>query len=180
MVAPSSWAPLSAPSADAGAGSRVLKESFYYSAVARRDYAPGYVPYSTSLFVNPRANASIPNFLRPHYHFFGGIRGWFFGSPMGYQSCIPPNSQALYQHQGKLEITKELAHGYPYGQRVVEPLVVPEGAYSKPGGFMITGAPTQLQLGPAPEPFTGLDADCRKVSPSCAQAGARIESAIEK
>jgi hypothetical protein len=131
-------------------GLTVYKEQFHYSSVVKRSYVPGYTPHATSRFENPREYPAALCVMATPYYQYAGIAGWFFGSPRGYQSSVPPGSHALAYHRGELGITDRLAHGYPEGLRVVEDVIVPYPAYGREGGFLIdAGAALPAAPGPA-------------------------------
>lgn len=130
-------------------GLTVYAEQFHYSSVVKRSYVPGYTPHATSRFENPREYPSALCVMATPYYQYGGIAGWFFGSPRGYQSSVPPGSHAIAYHRGELGITDKLAHGYPEGLRVVEDVIVPYPAYGRTGGFFIDAG---SDVGPAPPP----------------------------
>lgn len=163
--------PIPAP-AEAGVP---YNEFFSYSAYARRSYAPGYTPHLTSLFENPRTYPRALCVMATPYYQYAGINGWFFGSPLGYQSSVPPNSHALAYFQGGLGITSNLRYGYPQGLRAIEPVIVPFNSYSERGGVFIQGgglstaeatavsadaippaAPTAVAPPPTPLPAPGV------------------------
>ena len=123
----------------APASGEVYEEYFNYSSYAKRSYAPGYTPHVSSLFENPRDYPWAMGALATPYYNYAGMPGWFFGSPKGYQTSVPPNSQAHAYFAGQLGITSDMRYGYPNGLRVIEPIVVPVGASVKKGGFLITG-----------------------------------------
>jgi hypothetical protein len=125
-------------SASVAAG-EVYEEYFNYSSYAKRSYSPGYTPHVSSLFENPRDYPWALGALATPYYQYAGTSGWFFGSPKGYQSSVPPNSQAHAYFAGQLGITSNLRYGYPDGLRVIEPVVVPVSASVKKGGLLITG-----------------------------------------
>lgn len=133
--APDMQTPVGAP-AEAGIP---YNEYFNYSAFARRSYAPGYTPHATSLFENPREYPTALCVMATPYYMYAGIHGWFFGSPRGYQSSVPPNSHALAYFRGELGITSNLRYGYPHGLRAIEPIVIPFNSYAERGGVFITG-----------------------------------------
>jgi len=119
-------------------------EYFNYSAYAKRSYVPGYTPHVTSQFENPRDYPWSLCVLATPYYQYAGIDGWFFGSPMGYQSSVPPGSHASKYYRGELGITDNLRGGYPQGMRVVEPAIVPIGASAERGGIYIHGGGTTI------------------------------------
>jgi hypothetical protein len=114
-------------------------EYFNYSSFARRSYAPAYTPHLTSLFENPREYPNALCVIATPYYQYAGMHGWFFGSPNGYQSSVPPNSHALAYNQGELGITANTRYGYPQGLRVIEPVIIPFSSYAERGGVLITG-----------------------------------------
>lgn len=114
-------------------------EYFNYSSYAKRSYVPGYTPHVTSLFENPRDYPWALCVLATPYYQYGGIPGWFFSSPQGYQSSVPKGSHASKYYRGELGITKNLRGGYPQGMRVVEPAIVPIGPSAERGGVYIHG-----------------------------------------
>ncbi|RMH29562.1 MAG: hypothetical protein D6691_02540 [Candidatus Hydrogenedentota bacterium] len=136
------------------AESRILRESFCYSASVERSYVVGVAPRVTSRFMNPRTPPTgFEGLGMPHYRPFPGIRGYYFCSTGGFNSGAPEGSHAHAYHTGDLGITAQLSHGYPNGKRVIEPVLVPVPATCRPGGFLIQGAPTQIRLAseePAP------------------------------
>lgn len=127
-----------APSANGEVGVP-YNEYFNYSSFARRSYAPGYTPHATSLFENPREYPYALCVIATPYYQYAGIHGWFFGSPNGYQSSVPPDSHALAYNQGELGITSNMRYGYPQGLRVIEPVIIPFSSYAERGGVLITG-----------------------------------------
>jgi hypothetical protein len=122
-----------------------------YSATVRRSYVPGYVPKVSSLFENPRTYPAATGPLATPYLRYAAIKGWFFGSPNGYQSSVPPKSDALAYNQGKQGITKHLSRGYPEGQRVIQPILKPVDSVVEKGGILINANRAQepLRVGPA-------------------------------
>lgn len=114
-------------------------EYFNYSSFARRSYAPAYTPHATSLFENPREYPYGLCVLATPYYMYAGMHGWFFGSPRGYQSSVPPDSHALAYNQGELGITSNMRYGYPQGLRAIEPVIIPFNSYAERGGVLITG-----------------------------------------
>ena len=114
-------------------------EYFNYSAYAKRSYVPGYTPHATSLFENPRDYPWALCVMANPYYQYAGIPGWFFGSPQGYQSSVPPGSHASKYFRGELEITKHLRGGYPQGIRVIEDAIVPISSSVEKGGVFIQG-----------------------------------------
>ena len=126
---------------DDGAVAYVYHELSCYSAHVRRSYAPGYTPHPSSLFENPRSWPAATGSLATPYTQYASIPGWFFCSPSGYQSSVPPGSHVLAYEQGRLQITKHLRRGYPDGKRVVEPILKPvEGVCEKAGILINPGA----------------------------------------
>lgn len=124
-----------------GAVAYMYHELSCYSAHVRRSYVPGYTPHPSSLFENPRSWPAATGSIATPYYQFAGVRGWFFTSPGGYQSSVPPGSHILAYEQGRLEITKNLGRGYPEGKRVVEPILKPvEGVCEKAGILINPGA----------------------------------------
>jgi hypothetical protein len=119
-------------------------EYFNYSAYAKRSYVPGYTPHVTSLYENPRDYPWALCVLATPYYRYAGTKGWFFGSPQGYQSSVPPGSHASKYYRGELGITANLRGGYAQGMRVVEPAIVPVGSSVERGGVYIHGADTTL------------------------------------
>lgn len=140
--------PVAAPAATSEhSGPVVYREKFCFSTAARRSYVPGYVPQISSSFENPRVPpASLATIATPYY-LWAGVPGWFFCSPNGYQSSVPPNSTALFYNRGELGITSHMAYGYPEGMRVIEQVVVPQVGVCKPGGFYIQGGKAPLNVG---------------------------------
>lgn len=136
-------------------GVTTYNEYFCYSAVARRSYVPAYTPHATSLFENPREYPSALCVMGTPYHRWAGIPGWFFGSPMGYQTSVPPGSHALAYFRGETGATAKMASGLPEGMRVVEDVVVPYPQFCRRGGFLINAGaaaePLSVTL-PGPEP----------------------------
>lgn len=144
------YAPNVLPGPTPGAGAAVAegsyKEAFCYSAVVRPNYVPAYTPHASSLFENPREYPAALCVLATPYHKYGGIPGWFFGSPRGYQSSVPPGSHVLAYNRGELGITEKLSFGYPEGMRVVERVLVPYQPYCRPGGFLISAGENPLMV----------------------------------
>lgn len=129
-------------------------ESFCYSSYAQRSYVPGFAPQISTLFENPRVYPEALCVIATPYHQWAGVPGWFFGSPSGYLSSVPPGSHALAYERGELGITNQLARGYPQGMRVVEPVIKPVNGYCKPGGVLIlSNSATQVPVAtPLPAP----------------------------
>lgn len=119
-------------------------EYFNYSAYAKRSYVPGYTPHPTSLFENPRDYPWALGAMATPYYQYAGMNGWFFGSPQGYQSSVPPGSHASKYYRGELGITSNLRGGYPQGMRVIEPAIVPVGPSMERGGIYIQGGDSLL------------------------------------
>ena len=145
-VAPAPAMPvaISAPASGAAVAEGGYKEAFCYSAVVRPNYVPGYTPHRSSLYENPREYPRQLCVMATPYYLYGRLPGWFFGSPNGYQSSVPPNSHALAYMRGELGITENLSFGYPEGMRVVERVLVPYSQYCKPGGFYISAGSTTM------------------------------------
>lgn len=144
---PSSAAPagLPAPSSGSGVAEGGYQEAFCYSAYVRPNFVPGYTPHRSSIYENPREYPSQVGALATPHYLYGRTPGWFFGSPNGYQSSVPPGSHALAYSRGELGITENLSFGYSSGMRVIERVLVPSGQYCRPGGFYISaGSPTML------------------------------------
>jgi hypothetical protein len=148
-----------------GVGAGEYKELFCYSSVVRPNYVPGYTPHVSSLYENPREYPKALCVLATPYYLHGRRPGWFFGSPNGYQSSVPPGSQALAYNRGELGITQQLAFGYPEGMRVVERVLVPYSTYCRPGGYFISaGSATRVETAtgeaavrPTPSPLRAPD-----------------------
>ncbi len=121
----------------AGAAGGFYQEYLTYGAYVRRSHMPGFIPQTESLFENPRSAPSALCRLADPYR-YGNIRGWFFGSPNGYQSSVPPDSISHAYVTGQLGITSSMQYGYPRGMRVIEPIIVPFAAYAEPGGLYIS------------------------------------------
>lgn len=137
-VSPADAPPALMPSIPtAGLAGDIYREYMAYNAHVRRSYVPGFIPNPSSLFENPRERPSAVCVLGDTYR-YANLRGWFFGSPNGYQSSVPPGSQAHAYVTGQLGITTALQYGYPRGQRVIEPVLVPYAAYAEAGGILIT------------------------------------------
>lgn len=120
-------------------------EMFCYSSVVRPNYVPGYTPHASSLFENPREYPAQLCVMATPYHLYANLPGWFFGSPNGYQSSVPPDSHAYLYNSGQLGITSKLVNGYPEGLRVVERVIVPYGQYCRQGGFFISAGAQKVQ-----------------------------------
>lgn len=130
------------------------QEYSVYSATVRRSYVPGYTPHPTSLYLNPRTYPAAKGPLATPYNQYGGKPGWFFCSPNGYQSLVPPDSHALAYNRGELGITSRLGRGYPDNQQVIMPVLKPvEPVAEKAGVFISAGGPgIRLETGP-PSPY---------------------------
>jgi len=140
MPAPPAGVPQLQPAPGTGGEIGVpYNEYFNYSSNVHRSYSPGYTPHLTSLFENPREYPVALCVMATPYIRYAGIHGWFFGSPRGYQSSVPPGSHALAYYQGDLGITTNLRYGHPHGLRVVEPVIIPLNSYAERGGVLITG-----------------------------------------
>ncbi len=143
--------PVPAPSVDAPAAQpQNYNEYSAYSATVRRSYVVGYAPKVSSLFENPRTYPCATGPLATPYLQYANRAGWFFGSPSGYQSSVPPGSDALAYNEGGMEITKRLSRGYPEGKRVVQPVLKPVDAVVEKGGILINANRAQepLRVGP--------------------------------
>ncbi len=129
--------------------SRVMHESFWYSAYASRSWVVGYAPKSTSLFLNPREFPQSPEAPVVWRVLYKGTLEGFCKTPYNARPTgLPSGSQALGYHYGLLGVTAHLSNGYPDGKHVVEPIIVPHASSSRPGGILIVGAPTQLTFAP--------------------------------
>jgi hypothetical protein len=145
--------PSLAPTPVPGIGGLVVyNEQFCYSSIVKRSWVPGYTPHATSRFENPRTYPAALCVMATPYYQYGGIDGWFFGSPRGYQSSVPRDSHALAYNRGELNITANLARGYPEGLRVVEDVIVPYPGYCKTGGFLIDAGNKAIEIA-APQPL---------------------------
>lgn len=124
----------------------VYHEYYAYNSYVRRSYMPGFIPQTSSLFENPR---SLPSALCKFadYYRFAGVNGWFFASPNGYQSSVPPGSIAHDYETGRLGITTSMQYGYPRGMRVIEPIIVPFASYAEPAGLLITSEGISVRPG---------------------------------
>jgi hypothetical protein len=121
------------------------EEYFCYSPVAARSYVPGYVPKTASLWENPKTRpAALWDLGNPYT--YRRLLGDFFCSPQGYQTSVPEDSIAWKYETGMLGITSNLAHGYPEGQRVVEPVIIPWAQYTKRGGVYIDAGSDPLRV----------------------------------
>lgn len=129
-------------------------EYFCYSTYAYRSYVPGKTPHASSLFENPRTYPQALCVMATPYYLYAGLQGWFFGSPLGYQTSVPPESDALAYNQGRLGITDKLAHGWSEGMRVIEPVIVPLNGGCRSGGIFISaGRSTVAVAAPRPLPL---------------------------
>lgn len=138
-------------------------EYFHYSSYAKRSYVPGYTPHVTSLFENPRDYPWALGALATPYYMYAGLNGWFFSSPQGYQSSVPPGSHASKYFRGELGITDDLRGGYAQGMRVVEPAIVPVGASAEKGGIYIHGIGVETVL--VGQDITDLESMTQTVRP---------------
>lgn len=121
----------------AGVAGGVYHEYLAYNAYVRRSHMPGYIPQTASLWQNPRTlPASLCKFS--DYYRFGNVAGFYFASPLGYTSAVPPGSIAHAYNSGQLGITSSLQYGYPRGMRVIEPIIVPFASHAETGGLLIT------------------------------------------
>lgn len=149
---------LAAPSAVVGETlepSGVYEEYYAHSAHVKRSYAPGYTPHITSQFLNPRTYPDVKCVMGTPYYQYGSRAGWHFTSPQGHHTGAPPESEAVMYLRGELGITDYLNRGYPRGQRVIEPVLVPVESSMKKGGILITAPSAPLRTGEAP------DCECR-------------------
>ena len=143
------------------------KEMFCYSSVVRPNYVPCYTPHRSSLYENPREYPQTLCVMGTPYYQYGRIPGWFFGSPNGYQSSVPPGSHALAYHRGELGITEHLNGGYPEGLRVVERVLVPYSQYCRDGGFYISaGSATQLRTTTVEEVAQSVTTEVKAAAPA--------------
>jgi hypothetical protein len=189
MPAPAPSAALEAalenPTAAAG-GPMDYQEYSVYSSSVRRSYVPGYTPHPSSLYLNPRTYPHAKGPLATPYIQYGRKPGWFFGSPNGYQSMVPPASHALGYNQGTLGITSHLGRGYPDGQQVIMPILKPvDPAAEKAGVFISAGGPgLRLESGPPQPSADGTAPDCyirgNGGAWSGTGAGAGVEQTLEK
>jgi hypothetical protein len=115
-----------------------FKEYYCYSSVTARSYVSGTVPYPTNLFLNPRTYPPSPGILGREYLYLAGCGGWSYGYPANYFTGAPPRSQAYRYLNGQLGITSSQKDGYSYGQRVVEPVIIPWESHCKQGGILIS------------------------------------------
>ena len=131
-----------------------------FSPKVKNSYIIGSTPAPTSMFVNPREYPKAVGAIATPYTQYGGMNGWYFGAPRIYeQSTVAPmGSNALRYFRGELGFTDNLSRGYPEGQRVVEPVVVPYANYSKASGYFIQGATPAVGIAsPTPLPVPGGD-----------------------
>jgi hypothetical protein len=130
---------------------KFYQEFLVTSPGVRPSYVPGYIPKVSPRFLNPRerpargTNAwALSN--RPE---FQDLDGGHFGSTTGYQATgVTRDSPVGDYHLGRQEITRVLQFGYPEGQRVIEPVIVPMPSRSEKAGWYIdAGKRTQIDMG---------------------------------
>lgn len=138
--------PVAVPAPVANPANVQYNEFFCYSSYAYRSYVPGKTPHTSTLFENPRSYPLALCVMATPYYQYAGIQGWFFGSPMGYLSSVPAGSDALAYNQGTLGITDHLAHGWPEGMRVVEPVVMPLNGGCRAGGVFISSGKPSVEI----------------------------------
>ena len=134
----------------------IYQELSCYSASVRRSYEPGYTPHPSSLFENPRSYPSATCVLATPYYMYGNLPGWFFSSPSGYQSSVPPGSHVLAYEQGNLGITENMKRGYPDGKRVIQAVLKPVAPVCEKAGIFINARSAPLGLYAAPGANCGL------------------------
>ncbi|MCX7718306.1 MAG: hypothetical protein N2111_07885, partial [Candidatus Sumerlaeaceae bacterium] len=111
---------------DAPPPGSLFKEMDCYGPVVKRSFVPATVPAVTPRFLNPRTYPySIGAFNRPFL--FDHQSVWYPGYlPVNYDNTAAPHgSFALAYLRGETGVTANLSRGYPEGQRVVEPVLVP-------------------------------------------------------
>jgi len=126
----------------------VYNEYLSYSPYVKRSYVVGYAPKVSSLYENPRTYPNAAGRLGEVY-LYANMAGWFFGSPSGYQTSVPPHSSVLAYCRGEQNITKNLDDGYPDGKKVIEPVLVPYAAYTREGGTLINCGAAPLNIVPS-------------------------------
>jgi hypothetical protein len=119
----------------------------------RQSYVPGYVPKVSPRFLNPRIapkRGTGAHFWQQQPEFMK-MEGGHFGSTTGYeQSGVTKDSPTGDYHLGRQGITRVLQFGYPEGQRVIEPAVVPMPSRSEKAGWTIdAGKPTRVDMSEA-------------------------------
>ena len=144
------------PIVENGQAVGIYQELSCYSASVRRSYEPGYTPHPSTLYENPRSYPSATGVLATPYYMYGNVPGWFFGSPSGYQSSVPPGSHVLAYEQGRLGITENLKRGYPDGKQVIQPVLKPVAPLCEKAGIFISARNEPLGLYPAPPEDCGL------------------------
>jgi hypothetical protein len=125
----------------------MFKEMNCYSPVVKRVFVPGSVPAATPRFMNPRYYPySIGAFNRPFL--FDHKLVWYPGYlPFNHDNTgAPLGSFALAYLRGETGVTANLSRGYPEGQRVVEPMLVPYANWCRRGGIFIHGGTTPISL----------------------------------
>ncbi|MBX7244956.1 MAG: hypothetical protein K1X53_05630 [Candidatus Sumerlaeaceae bacterium] len=134
----------------------VYNEYQAYSTHVKRSYVPAFTPAISSQYLNPRSYPAALGAMATPYTRYGAVPGWHFGIPCGYTSGGEPGSPALSYVRGENNITTYLSRGYPDGQRVVEPVIVPYSPGARSSGYLIMGSPTALTVvPPAPLPAAG-------------------------
>ena len=126
----------------------LYREMNCYGPVVKRSYVPATVPAVTPRFLNPRTYPySIGAFNRPFL--FDHQSVWYPGFlPFNHDnSGAPYGSHALAYLRGETGVTANLSRGYPEGQRVVEPVLVPCGQSCRRGGVFIYGGTPPIVVG---------------------------------
>lgn len=117
----------------------------------RPSYVPGFIPKVSPRFLNPRIRpdrGTAANYFSQQRQ-FQEMPGGHFHSTTGFQKTgVTADSPVGDYHLGNAGITRVLQFGYPEGQRVIEPVLVPMPARSEKAGWYIdAGRPTQVDLG---------------------------------
>ena len=168
----------------------IYQELSCYSASVQRSYEPGYTPHPSTLFENPRSYPSATCVLATPYYMYANIPGWFFASPSGYQSSVPPGSHVLAYEQGNLGITENMKRGYPEGKKVIQTVLKPVAPVCEKAGIFISarGGPLGLYAAPpadcglpgVPQPAMAPPQQAMSAPPVVAPAPAYVSEVVEK
>jgi hypothetical protein len=106
----------------------------------RPSYVPGFIPKVSPRFLNPRQRPprnTAMSYMQAERK-LQDLPGGHFGSNSGWQQTgVTANSPTGDYHTGRAGVTRVLQFGFPEGQRVIEPVLVPMPARSERGGWFI-------------------------------------------
>lgn len=129
---------------------KFYQEFLVTSPGVRPSYVPGYIPKVSPRFLNPRERPKrgTNEWAMSRRPEFQDMEGGHFGSTTGYQlSGVTKDSPVGDYHLGRSGITRVLQFGYPEGQRVIEPVIVPMPSRSEKAGWLIdAGRRTEIDI----------------------------------